>query len=910
MRRLRALGVRLLGTCAGRDRDREIAAELESHLSLHVDDLIRSGMDPAEARRRALLDLGGLEPVKESCRDQRGLPLLESILQDTRHAARILLKTPGFTAVAVLSLALGIGANTAIFSILNSLLLKPLPVDDPNSLVVLGSAGDPQEEVTVNYHVWKSIREHRLFDKPFAWAADRVGLATNDETRFAEAIWGSGDFFEVLGVDALLGRTFTVRDDTRSGGPDGPVAVISYPFWLRRYGGTADALGRILIIERVPFTVVGVTPPHFMGVNVGTAFDVILPLETEPLLGRVPARLESPYRRWLQIMARLRPGQSPETLTAALRNAQPLIREATMPPYGRAEDRERYLRGDWAAVSAPGGVSRFRRQYGPALVTLLAVVGLVLLIACANIAMLMLARATARRYEFSLRLALGASRLRLARQVLSESLLLATAGAILGLALAHWGSRVLVQQLSTWAYAAVLDLSPDWRVLAVTVAATLATAVLFGTAAALRVARVEPIDPLKQRRGGLEPHGRVGVGASLIVVQVALSLVLLVAAGLFLRSFAALAYRDLGFDRGRVLVAIVNTQRSAVTVDGRAGLYERLREAAAGVPGVESTAISMATPVGSAGVRFTPAITILGTALPLDQEIRILTHPVSPDWFRTFGTRITAGRDFDAHDRSTGAQVAIVNEAFARRYFDAANPVGGTLVEMIGAGGRRPWEIVGVVEDAAFTSVREPVEPMIYRPFAQFADDELLGHFPTITVSVRSAQGSPARLSSALAAAITGVDTGLEVSFQTLTEQLNAFYIRERLLAMVSGFFGVFAVLLAALGLYGLLSYALTHRRAEIGLRMALGADPSAVVRMMLGRVSALAAVGIGAGLAASLWASRLVGALLYAVPARDSVTFASAAAVLAIVAIGAAWLPARRAARLDPATVLREGAG
>jgi putative ABC transport system permease protein len=828
-------------------------------------------------------------------------------VQDLRDAVRALQAAPLVSAVSILSLALGIGANTAIFSILNSLLLKPLPVREPNQLVVVGAVGQG-EWFGLSYLVWKGIQERRVFDRPFAWGNDRVGVSEAGEVKFAEAIWATGDLFEVLGLPAVLGRTFDARDDRRGGGPDGPVAVIGYGFWQRRFGGAPDTIGRTLTIERVPYTIVGVTPPSFFGLNVGVAFDVILPLETEPLLGRMPQRLDSAHWTWLQIMARRASSQTPESLTAGLRGAQPGIRDETMPPFAHAEDREGYLREAWIAREAPAGVSRLRRQYGPALLTLLGVVGVVLLVACANIATLMLGRSAARRYEFSVRRALGASRGRLVRQLLAESLLLSAIGAGLGFAFARWGSRLLVAQLSTWASTAFLDLSVDWRVLGMTGAATIATALLFGTVPASGAVHVEPIEALKRHPRGLSGGATIGLGGWLVIVQVALSSVLVVGAGLFVRSFAALAYRDLGFDRSRVLVAVVDARRSAVPAANRAALYERVREAVAIVPGVESAATSMATPLGSAGVRFTPDITAPGNAGFAGRNVRILSNPVSPDWFRTFGTRILAGRDFDARDRDGSPGVVIVNEAFARSYFEGATPLGRTLVEVAGPADRRPLEIIGLVEDAAFASVREPVGPTIYKPLAQRLDQEL-SFVPPISVSVRALQGlSPATLTSAVAAAIGGVDRDLVVTFQTVSEQLSPFYIRERLLALLSGFFGVLALLLAGLRMYGVASYAVGRRRTEIGIRMALGANPAAVVRMVLGRVSLLAALGIIVGALASLWTTRFVSALLFSVPSRDPFTFGAAAVGLAIVAGAAGWLPARRAARIDPAVVLREG--
>jgi len=825
-------------------------------------------------------------------------------VQDLRDAIRTLRSSPLISAVAVLSLALGIGANTAIFSILNSLLLKPLPVRDPQRLVALGS-DQPGEDAAMTYPIWQQVRDRRLLNEAFVWATDRVTIANGGDTQAVEAIWASGTFFETLGVRAVAGRVFGDADDRRGGGSDGPVAVISDGASRRLFGGSAEAIGRTLAIERVAFTIVGVTPPGFFGLNIGSAVDVILPLETEPILNRIPSRLER--WPWLHITARLRPGETVDAATAAVRAQQPQIRDATL-PYSRARDREAYLTKPWTMRSAATGSSRLRSRYGAALSTLLAIVGLVLLVACANIAHVQLARAAARRYEFSVRVALGASRLRVVRQQLVESLMLSALGAALGLAFAQWGGQLIVAQLSTWASTAFLDLSPDWRVLGATGAVTLSTAILFGTVPALRAARADPIDALNQRRRGLAGGGPGGVGGGLVIVQIALSLVLVIGAGLFLRSFAALAYRDLGFDRSRVVVAVVDARRSAVPPHGRAALFERVRQAAAAVPGVESAATSMATPLGSAGIRFTRDVSQPGNPALGGNDVTIFTTPVSPDWFRTFGTRLVAGRDIDARDAATAPNVAIINEAFAKRYF-VGNPLGQTILVGAEPPDRRPVEIVGVVQNAAFTSVREPVEPTMYVPLLQVIDEELLTSFPSICVSIRSAGDlPPARLTSSVAAAIANVDGAVTVSFQTVTETLSVYYIRERLLALISGYFGALALLLAALGLYGVTAYSVSRRRTEIGIRMAMGADASAVVRLVLRRVAFLCGLGIALGVVMSLWAMRLVEALLFDTPARDPVMIGASAVALGLIAGAAGWLPARRASRIDPAEALRDG--
>jgi len=831
-------------------------------------------------------------------------------MQDLRDALRALRANPLISAVAVLSLALGIGANTAIFSILNSLLLKPLPVVHPERLVALAS-DRTGEDAAMSYPVWEQVRNRRLLPEAFVWATDQVEAANGSETIALETIWASGAFFNTLGVTALAGRTFDDGDDRRSGGVEGPVAVVGYGLAKRRFGSPEAALGATLIIERVPFTIVGVTRPNFFGLDVGSALDIILPLEAEPLLGRRPPRLESRTWPWLHITSRLAPGGTVETATAAIRAAQAQIRDATMPNFSRAEDRDEYLKKPWTMRPAATGSSGLRSRYGAALTTLLGIVGVVLLIACANIAHLQLARIAARRDEFSVRAALGSSPLRIARGLLVESLVLSATGAALALAFAQWGGRIVVSQLSTWASTAFLDLSPDWRVLAVTSTVMVSTAALFGIAPALRAARVDPMEALKRQQRGLIGGTTMGFGGGLVVAQVALSLLLLVGAGLFVRSFAGLAFRDLGFDRGRVVVAVVDARRSTAGANERVAVYERLREVAGAVPGAESAATSMATPLGSAGVRYTPEVTMPENPAFAGRDIRILTNPVSPGWFRTYGTRLLAGRDFDDGDDASAAHVAIVNDAFARRYFGGSTPLGQTIIvsDERAAAGRRPVHIVGAIQDAAFTSVREPVEPTVYRPLAQAVEVTQLVSLPSICVSVRSAPGiPPARLTHDLANAISEVDGKLSVSFQTVTEQLSPYYIRERLLAMFAGFFGVLALLLAAVGLYGTTAYSMHRRRTEIGVRMALGADRLGVMRLVLGRVARLSGAGIAVGVVVALWATRIVEGLLFNTPARDPLTLAGAAAMLIVVSFAAGLLPARRATQIDVATALREG--
>ena len=823
-------------------------------------------------------------------------------MQDVRDAVRALRATPIVTAMAVLSLALGIGANTAIFSILNTLLLRSLPVREPQALALVTLNGGPTSWTNP---LWEQIRGHGdIFDGAFAWSSTRFNLSQGGPTQLVEGLWTSGRYFEVLGVPAILGRTLTEADDRRGGGPDGPVAVIGHNFWQRQFGGSPDAIGKPVTVERVTYTVVGVTPPDFFGTEVGRTFDIAIPLGTEPLVRGKESALDRRSSWWLSIMARRRPGQSLETASAALRGIQPQVRDATMPEQYRPQDRPRYLQEAFTAVPAAGGSSSMRRRYQQPLLTVMVVVALVLLIACANIANLLLARANARRHEISVRLALGASRFRLFRQLLAESLLLAVTGAALGLLFALWGSRLLVRQLSTSANLVFLDLSLDWRVLAFTAAVAITTAVLFGTVPALRATRVEPNEALKEKGRGQAGDGRGALGNALVVAQVALSLMLIVGAGLFMRTFSSLASLDLGFQRERVLVANVNAQRLQLDQKARAAFFEQLRGATAAVPGVERASLSAVTPVSGSSWQFGIA-KVDGVPVPGGDEAHtVFVNLVGPEWFATYGTRLLAGRDFSPADGPGSPRVVIVNESFVRKFMGGRSPVGHHLTEDGPPSvGLVEDEIVGYVKDAVYRSLRDDVPPTMYVCISQYPNVP-----SSMAISLRAAGGSPAALIKPVADAITTANRDVAITFRPLAEQVNNSLVQERILAMLSGFFGGLALLLAGLGLYGVTSYAVSRRRTEIGIRMALGAQPGGVVRLVLARVALLVAAGVVVGGIATLVTARFVSTLLYGLQPRDPLTIGTAILVLGTIGALAGWLPAWRASRIDPARVLRDG--
>jgi predicted permease len=746
-----------------------------------------------------------------------------------------------------------------------------------------------------------------MFDGAVAWSDERLNLSTaGSEVQAVDGVYVSGDFFSTLGVPALIGRTFTARDDVRGGGPDGPVAVISYGMWQRRFGGDANVIGTSLLIERTPFTIIGVTPPEFFGAEVGRTFDVAVPLNAQRLIRGKDSAIDGGMV-WLWIMVRLKPGQSAEAATSLLRSVEAQIRTATnltpdvMPPRSQ-------LAAPFALVPASLGPSRLRQRYKQPLLVTLGIVGLVLLIACGNIANLLMARTTARRHELSLRLALGATRWRLVRLLLVEALLLAGIGALAGLVFARWASPLLVAQLSTSVTRVMLDLSLDWRVLAFTILVTAATAVLFGTAPAFKATSVAPIDALKDQSRGALGDARTRLAGGLVVAQVASSMVLVVAAGLLVGTFERLATLPLGFDSDRVLTVRVDATRASIDPSGRVAFYQQLVSAVAAVPGVARASGSLAPPVGDG---FNLGILDPAGAPPPQPEPgpvpfwnsrMTMLNQITPGWFATYGTTIRAGRDIDDRDTQGALSVALVNEAYVRKFLPNRDPIGET-VKLIET---PPKTIVGVVRDTVYVSVRDGVRPTIYVPLAQL---DTVGRGPTanINISVRSSDGSPALLAPGVAAALTAVDPNLALTFRPLQDRIDASLTRERLVALLSGFFGALALLLAALGLYGVTSYAVTRRRAEIGIRMALGAEPMSVLRLVLVRVFTLVALGVIIGAAVSALSSQFIAGLLYDLHPRDTTTLVSAAVMLTVVGAIAGWLPAHRASRIDPTQVLRD---
>lgn len=896
LRTMRAFVLRLGGLFAGDRQNRELAEEFESHLEMQIEDNLRAGMTPAEARRRALLKTGGLSLAQENYRNRRGLPFLDNTLRDLQHAGRLFRRSPGFTAVAVLSLALGIGANTAIFTIVNAVMLRSLPVEDPSRLVQIKQG----KNTVLTNPIWEQIRDRqRALSGTLAYSETRFDLADGGQSQFAQGLWVSGDFFRVLGVAPMKGRIFSKYDDRR-GAPG--LAVLSYSFWQRRYGNDPDVVGKTVRLNRVLFEIVGVTPPWFKGLNLDRGFDVAIPIACEPLLHPDRSSLDERANWWLTLLGRLRPDETVSQAAARMKLLSLEVNRATLPPDWEPKDKDWYLKSSYTLSPAAGGFSRTGSEYRTALLTLMAIVGLVLLIACANVANLLLARASARQREFAVRMAIGAGRFRIVRQLLTESLLLSLLGAAGGFLLALAGSRLLIRLISTASNPLEIDLTPDLRVFGFAIAAALVTALLFGLAPALRATCVELEQALKENaRNAVAGSSRFNLGKALIVGQVALSLVLLVAAGLFLGTLRNLLTLDAGFDRQNLIVVTANVQQASVDPSQRVRTFQEILESLRKVPGVLSASSSVIAPLsGSSWDQFAHAEGYAGTS---PDDTLTYFNRVSPRYFRSMGIPLLVGRDFNEHDDLHSPNVLIVSESTARHFFGTVNAM-GKQISLDRPGPDRalyPYEIVGVVKDAKYAQIDEKPLRVAYMPAAQDPDP-----WPNMSFEVRTrVPGEP--LIPALRAAVGQVNRAASLEFGNFNTQVDDYLLRPRAVALLSTAFGLLALLLAMVGLYGVTSYAVVQRRGEIGIRMALGEQRQSVTWLMLRDVLILLVAGLALGLATSLAAGRLVASLLYGIKPNDPLQLAAAVLVLSVAATLAAYLPARRAARLDPMAALRE---
>ncbi|HTQ60994.1 MAG TPA: ABC transporter permease [Candidatus Solibacter sp.] len=880
----------------------EADTELRFHFDQQVEKYLKSGMTREEATRRARLEFGGHEQLKEELREARGVNLLETFLQDVRYGLRILGRTPVITCVAILSLALGIGANTAIFSLIDTVMLRMLPVERPEELVQvrMRSPRDTSGESnpTFTNPIWEEMRNHQdVFSGVFAWGEERFDLAQGGAVQRADGFFASGDYFSTLGVRPAAGRLFSGADDKR--GCAG-AAVLSYGFWQNHFGGAPSAIGSTLSLNNHSFEIIGVSAPGFFGVDVGNKFDVALPICAAAQFDGAKSRLDQRSWWWLRVLGRPKLNLTPAQLNARLGVLSPQVFSAAAPQNWDAKHQQDFLKRTFVTTSAGTGVSYVRREFGQPLNILMGVVGLVLLIACANIASLMLARAAARHKEIAVRKALGASRSRLIRQLLTESVLLSSAGAMLGILFARWGSTVLVRYISTKNDSVFLDLSFDWRILIFTAGVAVFTGLLFGVLPALRSTRVSLTSAMKGSQA-VETEGRAKFrpGKWIVASQVALSLVLLMASGLFLRSFVKLVTIDMGFDRNNVLLVSADLHTAGVAPEAQAAMFDEIENRLRSLPGIVSAGRSVITPVSN---RIWNNLLEVDTPnAPKGEDAVAYLNYISPGYFGTMKTPLLAGRNFEERDAKTSAPVAIVNETLARRFYSNANPVGKVFrVHAEPGKTAAPIQIVGLVKDSKYESLREDNSATAYFPIGQVPE-----HAAEQSFELRTAT-RPSSLIPAVQEAVAGVSKAIPLEFGTLAQQVDDSLVQERLLATLSTFFGALALLLAMIGLYGALSYLVAQRQIEFGIRRALGAPQNAILGLVMKDVVVVLLGGIAAGVCISLATVGLLQKMLFGLAPRDTVTLLASVGVLSAVAFFAGYLPARRAMRVDPMVALR----
>jgi len=883
---------------------------LESHLQLHIEDNLRAGMTPEAARRDALLKLGGVEQTKESYRERCGLPFLETLLQDLRFALRRLRKSPGFMAVVVLTLALGIGANTAIFTLIDAVMLKSLPVANPEQLYRLGDNNDCCFRVGIptggsfvlySYPLYQQLRDHSPeFSElaalqpalgPRSLAVRRSGATEPAEPMNYEYV--SGNYFAMFGVNAFAGRVLTPADDTPSAPP---VAVMSYAAWLRHFGSDPSVIGATFDLDQVPFTIVGVAPPFFFGDT----------LRSDPAELWIPALKNSWVDRqteWLYIMGRLKTGVDPafvqSRLTVELQ--QWLHANQDVIP---ADERSGIARQHIGLTPAGGGVDRLREAYSAGLRLLLTLSGLVLLIACANIANLLLARGAANRSEIGVRLALGAPRKRLIRQTLVESILLALAAGAAGVYVAYVATHAILLLAFRGAHDIPVDARPSLAVLGFALVLSLATGIAFGVGPAWMTSGVDPADALRSATR-LRQDKLVFARRSLVVLQVALSIVLLMGAGLLTESLRKLQNQQFGFvTRGRLMVH-VRLPKADYTPQNLETLYRDLRMRLTQVPGVVSASLSDYSPMQQDNKL--EMVFIEGH--PPEERNVASWDRVSSRYFETLGTRVLRGRGIE-EDTPSSRYVAVISEAAARKFFPNEDPIGKHFgLDLPSHSGE--YEIVGVVEDAKYTNPREPASPAVFLPLLQENLKESKGGVLSGSEYISDIQllvaGKPENLEPAVRKVLSDIDPNLTVfKMVSLGEQVARNFNQERLIARLTELFGGLALVLACVGLYGVTAYSVARRTNEIGIRMALGADRGSVLALVLRAAVAQVGFGLAIGVPVALAGSRVLTSQLWGVKSYDPMILALAAVVLAVCAIFAASVPARRAARVDPMVALR----
>jgi predicted permease len=887
--------------------ERELDAELKAHVERAAEKYEHSGMSAGEALRRARLEFGGFDRAKEEARDARGTASIDTFVQDVRYAARSLRGQPSFTLSVVLILGIGIGANSAVFTLFDALLLRPLPVSHPEQLVTVGDpaavhsswTGSPEIDY-VSYPVFADIRDQNtVFSGVYAngttddWdVAIDAGNPADVEHPLGRLV--SGEFFSVLRVPAYLGRTFSAREDVAPG--HDPVAVISYSYWLRRFQGERAVIGRVIHVNRAPITIIGVTPPTFTGDIVGETTDIWLPMMMAPVVRPDRRLINNREASWLAIMGRLAPGVTIEQARSQISalETQSIRAHISGRTLREFEDdlKARPIRVEAGTV----GFSSVRDFYGSAILITMAAVGLVVLVVCANVCNLMLTRAAARGREMTVRLALGAGRGRLVRQLLTESAVLAALAGGVALIVARAGSRVLLSTATLGERPIALDTRPDSAIFAFTAATTLTCLMLFGLAPALGATRVDVAAALRAHGRNLfgARHGRVRVGPTLVLAQMALSTLLLLGSGLLVRSMQRLLHVDLGLDRDHIVMVHVAASRTGYVGARLAALRRDMVARVRQLPGVDAASYSVEGLFS--GGQSAGHVEVPGFIAQADSEREIRYDEVGPDYFRALGAHIVRGRDFDAHDVDDSTNAGAINETMARWYFPGRDPIGRRVVLDSVA-----YTIAAVVPDVQEgRNLRAKPVRRLY--FATFAPSDQPQSFE-LEVHVT---GNPARLVEPLRRAVASVDGTVPLDVAPLSDRVRRSAGEEVLLTKVTLFFGILALVLAALGLYGVTAYSTARRTAEFGLRTALGATPGGLTRMVVGEAARLTLVGVAIGIPLGLAATRLIRRQIFGVGAVDPPSLSAAIFVLVVASLIASWLPARRAAGVSPLEALR----
>lgn len=927
MRTLKRFFRRLISWATTQQDEERLRAEIADHLELQTAENIRAGLSPVEARREAVLKFGGVEPMKEVYRDQRGLPFLETLIQDTRHALRRLRMAPAFTIATVLTLALGIGATTSIFTLVNAVLLKSLPVASPGELYRLGKEShccylngysQDKEFSIVSYDLYKYLRDNtkgfselaafpsmQATGSPYGtqllFGVRRSGSAEGAQSHPGEFV--SGNYFTMFGVTAHAGRTLTPEDD-RPGAP--PVAIMSYRLWQQQYGGDPSIIGAVFNLNEKPFTVVGITPPAFFGDTLrSTPPDFFLPLNTEPLV-ESDDDLDKHEVHWLDLIGRIQPGASPASIEAEMRVE---LKQWLRSHWGEmsASERTKFPEQTLFLTPAGGGIASMREKYERWLQILMTVTGFVLLIVCANVANLMLVRGMERRRQTSLSMALGARASRLVRQPLIESILLSLFGGAAGLAIAFTGTRLILHFAfpSSSGFNVPIGASPSVPVLLFALVTSLVTGVAFGIAPAWMATRVDPMEAL---RGSNRSTARAGTfpRKTLVVLQAALSLVLLSAAGLLTAALQNLENQDFGFEQNRRLVVTINPRLAGYRASQLPALYRRIHDSLATVPGASSVALCLYSPQSGGG--WGASVSVDGHPDPGPRDERSASwNRVTAGYFEVIGTPIVKGRGISEQDSADSRHVAVINEAFAQKFFRNEDPIGKHFGPTPGAS--QEFEVVGVTKDARYLTYNldRPIGPFFFLPGAQadytranlgslFFRDIVILTKPGATLSVATVRQ-----------AMASVDPGMPViSIRTLREQVASQFIQQRLLARLTSLFGVLSLVLASIGLYGVTAYNAGRRVSEIGVRMALGANRGHVVRLVLRGAFGLILLGLCIGLPLTFAIGRLLDSQLYGMNPFNPLVTLAAVVTLGISGLAASLLPAFRASLISPLDALR----